>query len=100
MKKTGLEQDKEKQMYQLTLQITDTQLEHTLRQIAQREGKGIPEMAIFAIQQFIQQDRSTTENELNDPWDNPNLNLPSVDTGITDFAHNHDHYLYGTEKRT
>jgi hypothetical protein len=81
-------------MYQLTLEITDTQLEQSLRQVAQKEGRNIPEMALIAIQQY----RSTTDNELNDPWANPNLALPSIDTGITDFAYNHDHYLYGTEK--
>ncbi|EDN66929.1 hypothetical protein BGP_2382 [Beggiatoa sp. PS] len=84
-------------MYQLTLQIADTQLEQSLRQIAQKEGREISQMALIAIQQFIQQYRSTTENELNDPWANPNIALPSIDTGITDFASNHDHYLYGTE---
>lgn len=30
-----------------------------------------------------------------DPWCNPDLDLPSVDTGIADLALNHDHYLYG-----
>jgi hypothetical protein len=40
----------------------------------------------------------TTDNEQNDPWVNPNLDLPHVDIGITDFAYNHDHYLYGTKK--
>jgi hypothetical protein len=34
-----------------------------------------------------------------DSWDNLNLEDIAVDTGITDFAENHDHYLYGTPKR-
>jgi hypothetical protein len=34
-----------------------------------------------------------------DSWDNLNFEDISVDTGITDFAENHDHYLYGTPKR-
>jgi len=33
-----------------------------------------------------------------DPWSDPDVELPSVDTGIEDFAVNHDHYLYGTPK--
>jgi hypothetical protein len=33
-----------------------------------------------------------------DPWINPDVELPSVDTGIEDFSINHDHYLYGTSK--
>ena len=34
-----------------------------------------------------------------DSWDNLNIEDIAVDTGITDFAENHDHYLYGTPKR-
>lgn len=34
-----------------------------------------------------------------DPWDNLNIDEIAVDTGIEDFAENHDHYLYGTPKR-
>lgn len=34
----------------------------------------------------------------NDPWDNLNIENIAVDTGIKDFAKNHDHYLYGTPK--
>jgi hypothetical protein len=81
-------------MYQLTLQITDAQLEQSLRQLAQKEGRNISEIALIAIQQFVQQHRLTTDHEQNDPWTNPNLDLPGVDTGITNFAYNHDHYLY------
>ncbi len=34
-----------------------------------------------------------------DPWDNLNIEEIAVDTGIEDFAENHDHYLYGIPKR-
>lgn len=34
-----------------------------------------------------------------DTWDNLNIDEIAVDTGIEDFAENHDHYLYGTPKR-
>ncbi len=37
-------------------------------------------------------------NVENDPWSNPDVDLPSINTGISDFARHHDHYLYGTEK--
>jgi hypothetical protein len=30
-----------------------------------------------------------------DPWDCLNISEIAVDTGIEDFAKNHDHYLYG-----
>ena len=33
-----------------------------------------------------------------DPWDNLNFEDIAVDTGIEDFAKNHDHYLYETPK--
>lgn len=34
-----------------------------------------------------------------DSWDNLRIEDIAVDTGKTDFAENHDHYLYGTPKR-
>ncbi|WP_208108574.1 hypothetical protein [Candidatus Thiosymbion oneisti] len=35
-----------------------------------------------------------------DVWDNLDINTISVDTGIEDFAKNHDHYLYGLPKKS
>ena len=35
-----------------------------------------------------------------DPWDNLDIEEIAVDTGIEDFAENHDYYLYGTTKRS
>lgn len=43
----------------------------------------------------IRDDSSTND----DSWDSLNLDEIAVDTGIEDFAENHDHYLYGTPKR-
>lgn len=40
-----------------------------------------------------------SEEIIYDPWDNLNINEIAVDTGIEDFAENHDHYLYGISKR-
>ncbi len=34
-----------------------------------------------------------------DPWDNLDIEKISIDTGIKDFAQNHDYYLYGTPKK-
>jgi hypothetical protein len=34
-----------------------------------------------------------------DAWDELNPDEIAVNTGITDFAEQHDHYLYGTPKR-
>ncbi len=33
-----------------------------------------------------------------DPWSNPDADLPSADMGIEDLSVNHDYYLYGTPK--
>jgi hypothetical protein len=43
--------------------------------------------------------KDQTHSLATDPWANPSLDCPAVDTGITDFALNHDHYLYNTPKR-
>ena len=43
----------------------------------------------------IRDDSSTND----DSWNSLNLDEIAVDTGIEDFAENHDHYLYGTPKR-
>ncbi|AFZ46795.1 hypothetical protein Cyast_0823 [Cyanobacterium stanieri PCC 7202] len=37
--------------------------------------------------------------EKTDPWDEIDFSEIAVDTGIEDFAENHDHYLYGTLKK-
>ncbi len=34
-----------------------------------------------------------------DPWDNLDIEKIAVETGIEDFAKNHDYYLYGTQKQ-
>ncbi len=54
------------------------------------------------VQQNDQQDEQIASLAINasiDPWDNLDLEAIAVDTGITDFAKNHDHYLYGTPKK-
>lgn len=35
----------------------------------------------------------------NDSWDSLNIEEIAVDTGIVDFAENHDQYLYGIRKQ-
>ena len=35
-----------------------------------------------------------------DAWDNLDIDTISVDTGMEDFAKNHDHYLYGLPKKS
>ena len=33
-----------------------------------------------------------------DPWSNPDLRIPSIDTGRVDGSVRHDHYIYGVPK--
>jgi len=42
---------------------------------------------------------NTKKEENNDPWINPDIEIPSVDTGRKDGSINHDHYIYGTPKK-
>ena len=35
----------------------------------------------------------------NDAWDNLDIEAIAVDTGIVNFAENHDYYLYGNPKQ-
>lgn len=35
-----------------------------------------------------------------DAWEQLDIEQLAVDTGISDFAQQHDHYLYGTPKRS
>ena len=35
-----------------------------------------------------------------DSWDNLNISEIAIDTGIEDFAENHDYYLYGISKKS
>mgnify|MGYP006312528537 CR=1 FL=1 len=45
---------------------------------------------------FEIEEKSTKES---DSWDNLDIDEIAVDSGIEDFAENHDHYLYGTRKK-
>ena len=42
-------------------------------------------------------DKEPSKNS--DAWDNLDIDNIAVDTGIEDFAENHDHYLYGLPKK-
>jgi len=39
-------------------------------------------------------EKTEKESEKDDPWSNPDVELPCVDTGIEDLSINHDYYLY------
>lgn len=78
---------------QLTINISDIlPRERTARLIA-----GIREL--FA-REGVSCNIEKKTSEQPDPWDALDFEKLSVDTGIEDFAENHDHYLYGTAKRS
>ncbi|WP_394754621.1 hypothetical protein [Crenothrix sp.] len=78
---------------QITINVPDTLPQERLKQrIKELEQSLITEAKFFAV--FAKQ-----QITVDDPWTNPNVGLPATDTGIQDFAINHDHYLYGTDKQ-
>ncbi len=79
---------------QITINVPDTLPHERLKQrIRELEQSLINEAKFFVG--FSK--KQTVIND--DPWTNTNVALPSVDTGIEDFAANHDHYLYGLDKQ-
>lgn len=78
---------------QITINVPDTLPQERLKQrIKELEQSLITEAKFFAV--FSKQ-----QTAIDDPWTNPDISLPSTDTGIEDFAINHDHYLYGLDKQ-
>ncbi len=80
---------------QITLTVPDNlPLSQIYQQIQSLQDSWQPELKIFPGQNL------DTAIDHHDPWCNPDIDLPSVDTGIADLALNHDYYLYGTPPRT
>jgi hypothetical protein len=82
---------------QITIEVPDILLNQF--QTLQNPQPFLQTLLINSLESLLKQPQFDLKqhNEF-DPWSNPELEMPSVDTGITDFALNHDHYLYGTEK--
>jgi hypothetical protein len=82
---------------QITIEVPEL-----LPQVRIRQRIKELEESLFAEAQFFAELKSvgkrTADSE--DPWSNPDSELPSVDTGIEDFSLNHDYYLYGSAKQT
>ncbi len=56
---------------------------------------------IQKIEQIFITEGISAEIELpTDSWDKLDVEKIAVDTGIQDFAENHDHYLYGNPKKS
>lgn len=78
----------------ITINVPDNLPQQRLhRRIKEIEKNLREEAALFAAVL-----KKTKQNTIDDPWSDPDAELPSVDTGIEDFSVNHDHYLYGTPK--
>ena len=77
---------------QLTINLPDIlSQEKTSELIKEIENILLSEGISYDIQQEL--------TSKDDPWDNLNISEIAVDTGIEDFAENHDHYLYGISKK-
>jgi hypothetical protein len=78
---------------QITINVPDNLPQERIKQrIQELEQSLISESKFFALL-FKQQPA------IDDPWTNSDINLPAVDTNIEDFSLNHDHYLYGLDKK-
>ncbi len=77
---------------QLTINLPDIlSQEKTSHLIKEIENILLSEGISYELKQEL-----TSED---DAWDNLNISEIAVDTGIEDFAENHDHYLYGIPKK-
>ena len=76
---------------------TDTRRTKPLRQIKIRNTASGKKIGIDRDE--VYSEKIARKSPPDDPWDNLNMDEISVDTGIEDFAENHDYYLYGTPKR-
>ena len=78
----------------ITINVPDNLPRKRLEQRIREIEKSLREEAAF-FASFLKNAKQNTDD---DPWSDPNIELPSVSTGIEDFSINHDHYLYGTSK--
>ena len=80
----------------ITINIPDALPKVRVRQRTKELEESLQEEAKF----FESLIGSTGElAEADDPWANPDVELPAVDTGIEDFSINHDHYICRTSNR-
>ena len=62
---------------------------------------GLPEEQLDLVLRFVQDLERASEAEPSDEVVAPlyRIHKSAVKTGVSDLAHQHDHYLYGVEKR-
>lgn len=77
---------------QLTINLPDILSQEKTSQL-------IKEIENILLSEGISYELKKELNGEDDPWDCLNIDEIAVDTGIKDFAENHDHYLYGIPKK-
>ena len=80
----------------VTIEIPDNLPQECLQQKIKEIEASLKEEAKSYKATEDLEDEATANN---DPWTNPEIKSPSVDTKIKDLSINHDHYLYGTPKK-
>ena len=78
---------------QLTIKLPDALPSERMSHIVMELKKTL---AKEGVPTEIEQESAKDE----DAWDKLDIDAIAVDTGIEDFAENHDHYLYGLPKRS
>jgi hypothetical protein len=76
---------------QITIQLPETLTKEKVSQV-------IKDIENLLVSQGINSQVAQDLTKNIDPWDEINFSDIAVDTGISDFAENHDHYLYNTPK--
>jgi hypothetical protein len=81
------------QIMQITIDVPETlPKERVWQRIKELEERLQHEALVFETLNTEEPGPSVSH----DPWANPDIDLPSVDTGRADFSINHDQYIYGT----
>ena len=76
-------------------------METRLQEEAAKHGQDASVYAHDALRGLLGLEPEPTEADIRDGWDalTKLIEECQMDTGISDLAHRHDHYLYGTPKR-
>jgi len=86
----------------MTLTIDFPQeVEEWLEEEASRQGQAPAEFVRTAIVRMRRATPASVQDDVPTDWDalTALLERCQMDTGITDLAHQHDHYIHGTPKR-
>lgn len=73
----------------------------TIKELIQAELERVPEDKLEQVYSIIKDFNQKAQEEVNDDWEALEnlLEECQVETGISDLAQQHDHYLHGTPKR-